>query len=346
MTSGSLPPRHAREVHLALVEDRLGRVANQWPLEGHFACGAWGLGVTLECLGRAFTSRTLNDYNLTISLPQRDPAGELVAPAWTYGPRDERERSSERDDLIWAMVLNPEFAIVERVRFYTTLTASSDDEFQAAVDDFREELEDWWIRFTSWVGVLTSQEFDAFAESRGDDPEAESWLAMWTGNADGQRATDHSVGLDSSVSHRLPMDVLDFVGFQACVSATGRQVPLPATWDLIRDARLGPRAGQFRRAVLDAGTAAELAVIALIDKYLDDGGVDQKVQKALRKRYTTLGQNAELLKALRPDFPLAKLRKELIAPRNEAAHGDYSPAMEEAQSAVEAANEIAELLSR
>ena len=49
--------------------------------------------------------------------------------------------------------------MVYRCRFCTTLTASPGEEFEAAAQEFLSELDDWWTRFTSWVGILTSQDF-------------------------------------------------------------------------------------------------------------------------------------------------------------------------------------------
>jgi hypothetical protein len=165
-------------------------MAKEWPLEGHFVVGGSGLYVKTDCLGHTFTSHTAG-YDLTIGLPRVDtrpdpippeirrrlgepaiPNMELIPPAWAYGPTDEGERAEEEQiSPAWGGVLNdgraekvyPESArdsaVVYRCRFYTTLTASDGEEFEAAAEGFLSELDDWWTRFTSWVGILTSQDF-------------------------------------------------------------------------------------------------------------------------------------------------------------------------------------------
>jgi hypothetical protein len=61
-------------------------MSNKWPLEGDFPCGGKGLAVTMDCMGREFTSRTAN-YALTIGLPQLDSVHlEVLPPQWTYPP--------------------------------------------------------------------------------------------------------------------------------------------------------------------------------------------------------------------------------------------------------------------
>jgi hypothetical protein len=268
-------------------------MSKEWPLEGDFECGGLGLFVTTDCLGRAFTSRTAN-YDLIIGLPQLDtvhqPGSSLLPPQWTYGPRDESERAIERDDVDWGLVLGaPETAMTFRCRFYTSLTASTDEEFDSAAGEFLNEFRDWWTRFTSWVGILTSQDFVGLGGYAG--PEDEYGLAgsvtTWTCNADGQRARTESLTYERP--QRIPVSPLALHDLQACVTATGNQETPPEEWLFIRDARSLLNASENRRAVVDAATAAEIAMTTLIDKCLDTANADETVRKALLDRYTALG---------------------------------------------------------
>ena len=96
---------------------------------------------------------------------------EILPPVWTYGLLDQQDQASERDTINWgATAISPgaenvhpeaakDFAVINRCRFYTTLTASSGEDFDVARDSFLGELEDWWARLTSWLGVLTVQDF-------------------------------------------------------------------------------------------------------------------------------------------------------------------------------------------
>ena len=141
---------------------------------------AGGLLVTPDCLGREFTSRTAN-HDLIIGMPQLDTRpkqASLRAPQWSYGDQDEDEDWDEDEDgnsgvscsrrspgfccrcfRVGRAHEGGEAAHVLRCRFYTSLTVSTDEEFDAAADDFAHELEDWWTLFTSWVSILTSQDF-------------------------------------------------------------------------------------------------------------------------------------------------------------------------------------------
>jgi hypothetical protein len=92
---------------------------------------------------------------------------------------------------------------------------------------------------------------------------------------------------------------------------------------LIRDARSLAMAGQTRRALLDAGTAAELAMTALLETYLFPSG--EPIQKALFERYKTLGGLKELALQLIPQKVPQQLQDDLIEPRNDAIHRADEP---------------------
>ncbi|MBY0388963.1 MAG: hypothetical protein K2X56_12865 [Mycobacterium pseudokansasii] len=351
-----------------MADDHL---ATEWPLEGHFVVGGSGLYVTTECLGRRFTSRTAS-HALTIGLPQVDrrpdpippelrqrlgepaiPNMNVLPPAWAHGPNSEDERIEEEHiSPVWggifddgrAKVVFPESArnsaVVYRCRFYTTLTVADGEEFEAAAEGFLSELDDWWTRFTSWVGILTSQDFVGLGGHPGGMTQSYPIL-RWTSNASGQRAGTRWQQ-KFPPNQGAPIFNLRLSDLEACVTATGNQNP-PPEWMLIRDARSLLRAGQARRAILDAGTAAELAMTTLIDAYLVTTNTDEPVRKAVARGYNNLGAKKELLKMLRPGLLSTSVQPDLIDKRNTASHGDGQVTLAQAETAVEIATGIVEL---
>jgi hypothetical protein len=132
---------------------------------------------------------------------------------------------------------------------------------------------------------------------------------------------------------RIPTSPLDLHGFQGCLTATGNQEAPPAEWLFIRDARSLLNAGENRRAVIDAATAAELAMTTLIDKYLATANTDEIVRTALVKRYSALEGRTALLRRLRSGLLSDQLQRDLIEPRNFATHGGHSLTDAQAQTA-------------
>jgi len=338
------------------------------PLEGYFACGGGGEGMLmrLDCLGREFPSRTAN-YDFVIGLPQLDTVQQQVLPPqWTYGPTDEDYEDdgdeifdeSERDPDFWGYtgppleralglerLLNPnlgtnvDVAYIFRCRFYTSLTAATDKEFDAASGRFMRELVDWSMHFTSWVGVVTSQDFVGLGGYAVAPTFAESVFA-WTGNADGRRAGSDALAAGNGHLRQMWRSPLELHDLQACVTATGNQGAPPVEWLFIRDARSLLNGGQNRRAVIDAATAAELAMTTLIDKHLATANTDETVRTALVDRYRALEGRTDLLKRLRSEVLSNRLQRDLIEPRNRATHGGHSLTDEQARTAVDMAIEI------
>lgn len=361
--------------------------AQERPFEGHFVVGGSGLYVTTVCLGQTFTSRTPN-FALTIGLPRVDtsldpvpaeirerigepavPRMDLVPPEWAYGPVDDTERMDEEHiSPVWGGVMDdgrartvyPESArdsaVVFRCRFHTTLTAPSPgQQFDALAEKFLKELDDWWARFTSWVGILTGQDFVGLGGYPGGMTRSYP-LVTWSAGPSGQRV-DRQWRYYPSPHQGSPMSQLQLCELEACVIAAGRNPP-PSEWLFIRDARSLLQAGQARRAVLDAGTAAELAMTTLIDKYLDDTQVTDPGVRTAFGRFNNLVAKQEVLKFLRGGLLPERTRPDLIDLRNTAIHGlgragngweevtlpQAQTAVEIATAIVEAAHPLASLL--
>jgi HEPN domain-containing protein len=133
---------------------------------------------------------------------------------------------------------------------------------------------------------------------------------------------------------------LELHELEACVTAIGNQPP--AEWLLIRDARSHLNKEEYRRAVIDAATAAELAMTALIDKFLEDANALEPLRKALARSSTNLGGKREVLNLLRPGLLHKRLQPDLIDKRNGASHRGEQYTREEATAALDIATAIVE----
>lgn len=256
----------------------------------------------------------------------------MTPPKWAFEPVNDREREEERSvSPVWgttsgsdtAEVIYPESArdtaLVIRCRFYTTVEASDEDEWEVATKRFLGELDNWWTRFTAWVGVVTGQDFIGLGGYMLQGTTAGA-IRTWTGDADGRRVGQGIRSMFPPARYGIPSVKLGLADMQRCVNATGREDP-PAEWSLIRDARLLLNSGHIRRAVLDVGTAAELAMTLLVDRHLDDTNTDEAVKKAIIERYDSLGAMNDLLRSFKPDLLSPNVQTDLIALRNIAIHG-------------------------
>lgn len=93
--------------------------------------------------------------------------------------------------------------------------------------------------------------------------------------------------------------------------------------------------------MLDAGSAAELALTALLEIHLYPSG--DAIKNAILDRYKTLGGLKDLASRLIPDKVPSHLQDELIEPRNVAVLKAADPiSRETAQKAIEKAAELVE----
>ncbi|WBP94905.1 hypothetical protein O6072_02635 [Mycolicibacterium neoaurum] len=322
------------------------------PFEGHFTVAAAGLYTRMDALGRVFKSRTEN-FDLVIGMPQIDTSFDpirVMPPVWEYGPPNPQERAYEEAQTVWghamedAEIVYPESArnqaIVYECRFFTSLTASNDEEYNIAAERFLDELDSWWSRFTSWVGIVTSQDFVRLG-SPGNGVRLRP-VNSWTSGQNGFRSATERRSVWPQ--DRIAMKHLELEELEACVAATGRQLPPPAEWLFIRDARSLLNASDNRRAVIDAGLAAETAFSTIIDRYFVEKGIsDERIERALKSSYSNLNGKKKLVTKLYPDLSIGQVDELLIKPRNMSTHDTDPSTFEQAAKAVELATEIVEI---
>ncbi len=321
-------------------------------LEGHFACSR-GLLTSIECLGHGYSSRTAN-YDLSISLPTLPnnwQKGRLDPPTWSHT----RSRSPDGDGdfaddkFEWGMTVGvhnapdgtqvPDFARIRRWRFQTTITTTNyAADFFSTRRKVVKEIEAWWDAISLWIGVFTKQDMVEVGKTRSGirvEP-----IITWSADKDGFRANG---SIDTSrpvVSDEV--DLLDYRTLTACMALAANGSQPPDAWLFIRDARSLVHARQYRRAVIDAGTAAELAMTGLIDPTLANMNFLER-EKVFEKN-RGLWELSNLMVTQSAGTRPARLQQDLAEPRNRAAHEGAALSEAKANAAVEVAVALVEQL--
>ncbi|ANW66458.1 hypothetical protein BCA37_25390 [Mycobacterium sp. djl-10] len=140
------------------------------------------------------------------------------------------------------------------------------------------------------------------------------------------------------------VDLLDHKTLTACMSLTAQKAEPPLEWLFIRDARSLVNGRQYRRAVIDACTAAEISLTALIDNKFDADGTSADDRKKefdthhgiskLKQLHTKVGAAGTLPK---------RLVEDVGALRNKAAHRGYNPTPVETALAIQTATTVVEM---
>lgn len=321
-------------------------------LEGHFACGS-GLLISIECLGHSYNTSTPN-YEVSVSLPtlRREwQEGFLDPPAWTYRTSRDAKQDAEilDENFDWGVTAgfhnepdgtqSPDYARVRRWRFETKIitTNFASDFFRVRANAVRE-LETWWVLISSWISIFTRQDFVEIGKTRSGMRVAP--IVTWSGNEDGWR---HNATIDTSapiVSDDV--EILNHAVLVGCMILAANGTEPPDGWLFIRDARSLVNARQYRRAVIDAGTAAELAMTALIDRKL--AGMNFLQRERLLEKHQGLKKLSDLMAVHNAGTPPVRLQQELVEPRNKAAHEGASLSGVEANRAIVKAAELVEQL--
>ncbi|MGY5309583.1 hypothetical protein [Nocardia gipuzkoensis] len=324
-----------------MVDEGVGTTA-AWPLEGSFACGS-GFLVTPDCLGQTFRSRTAN-HELSLTLPARtdgtDGSGLQRAP-WTYvlegDDRDACWSDDEWGSVAGAAAETPTYAHIKRCVVHSEVAANNEVEFKAAAQRFGDELAVWWSSVCDWLDILTLQDFASL--KRAQRSILNDSVQMWSGDSAGVRKAGISYQVFTGGVHQV--EVLDAYQLQAALDLAARGAQPDAEWLFMRDARSLFNAGEYRRAVIDACTAAELAVTALIDRKFDDDGTSQAERKREFGSHRGLSKLKQLHKKRQASGQLPKrLVDEVGAPRNKAAHKGAFLSRAEAGTAIRTAAEV------
>jgi hypothetical protein len=240
----------------------------------------------------------------------------------------------------WGMVYHgtkeaPIAVAIQHIAFTTEIADETDLEQEA--ESVVSAMDAWWDNVRSWLEVITGQHLTHVGHQKiryiGNP------TPVWTLLPDGAHGRPVSIGGTASIQlgrqiHGVTVDV-----FRDCVSLADQAPKL--AWILLRDARSLAEAGQHRRAVIDAATAAEVAVTTMMDSSLSSE--TQSEATRLRNGSKNMGRKLDLLASRGHPLPQS-LRDDLVDKRNEAVHegmpispGDCRAAIAEALAVVETA---------
>jgi len=226
----------------------------------------------------------------SISAPGIPNAGGLLTP-----PRiGERPAATPED--YWGEIHQfgadkvPVGVIVRQLAFTAELADEVD--LSEAVVSIVGAMDEWWENVRAWLEVTTGQHLTQVGHQ--DVEVIGNKTPIWPLKDDGTYGKKFN--FDVTIAGAMPRRVRGVSAdlLRECVLRSSDGPPL--AWTLLRDASSLHHVGQYRRAVIDAATAAELGVTKMLDIRLND--VEEQVRAALLKAHTMLGRKKALLAAL------------------------------------------------
>ena len=313
-------------------------------VEGHVACGA-GVPVVADCVGQSFNTKT-KSLDLVVTLPRFNYDLQLVAPEWQANAANPADLKEQEQDFKWGVITAwenspdgsqlPITARVDRWRIEFLVESPAGAPFSTTAWSAMEEIDDWWELFSSWLEIITSHNVSAKRTSGGIRAEP---IWIWDAS-DFMTRRNAGVARSGHIYNQTTGAPVDIATLEACMRLAADGQPPPDMWMFIRDARSLIARGDFRRAVIDAGTAAELAMTEILDQ--DLATTDHMLRDALLARSRTLEGRANLMKDLNAGKVPETFRKDLQGPRNRAAHGGVPQTLADATKALAVATNLVE----
>lgn len=200
-----------------------------------------------------------------------------------------------------------------------------------------EQFPAWSSRLSDWIEVLTSDDLNAAHPLYAGDHSL--WVsAAWI--------HPKGTGIDYSfINPQLTLhgsngkNSMDANLWTRAIHAANNNREIPEIWALIRDARAAQRRDLGRRAVLDAGTSAELIIEKNLRRRLLRSNSQPFVDKIMKGTWQ-VSRRVELMKSLRMWFP-QNFEVHLLQLRNNVVHKNARVTTSEAKHAVDAAEQLA-----
>lgn len=135
-------------------------------------------------------------------------------------------------------------------------------------------------------------------------------------------------------------ELVDIPTWRKILRLVQQERSVPHERILLADARGWLRRGEYRRAVIDAGTVAELSMTRLLVQALQ--GVPEPVRGKLQEQRLPLGT---LVRLLGPSLNVAETElNSLVSSRNKAAHRNADLSKDDGVVALRAATLLAEMV--
>ena len=270
-------------------------------IEGYYKCPG-PFAVTTSALTAAY-SASLGGHRVTITLPSAAGTSmhhnDLAEPDWNYPERDNPLSRLPELAPYWGQVVvwandhtTPKAVSVRRFRIATD-AAGDDYEFRDVGRQLAEAAPAWWAAVSAWIETLHHQDLSRLGpiEPGLHFNDTTLWTRLYSLHGhpirEGALLPVGSSATGLVWPNYAPIDADQI---QQCIAHAEHHGPPPAEWLLIRDANSLCAGHDFRRAVLDAGLAAELAVTQLISVHMTaNGQTTNRIETVLRE-YQMLGR--------------------------------------------------------
>lgn len=195
-------------------------------------------------------------------------------------------------------------------------------------------LDDWAKLLCDWYEVYFQIDTRNTIEVDQHSKDHEGVAVNSQGKFANQLKCRHTITIKLSRGGELQMKPTDW---NRILDLTAQQTAPPEAHILLRDSRIELRKKNYRRSVLDAATAAEMALIELRDSTLVN--TEPKISSLVKKKYKGIFELVDYLKKTTVTIP-EDIVKEVARPRNKAIHQGIMPNKDEAMACLKKSSEL------
>ncbi|WP_328352718.1 hypothetical protein OG976_20280 [Mycobacterium sp. NBC_00419] len=320
-------------------------------IEGYFECPV-PFVVTASATAGIYLA-SVGGLPVTVTLPTANDAtmhhSDLAEPSWHYPGRDGSLSRLPELAPFWGRVVvwadnhtTPKALSISRFKIATDATGD-DNAVREVGRQLAEAAPAWWSAVSAWIEILYGQDLSRLGpvEPGLRFNNTTLWTRLY--NLHGHPIREgHVLPVGSSAIGLVWPNYapIDSAQLQQCIALADQHGPPPTEWLIIRDARSLYAGQDFRRAVLDAGLAAELAVTQLISAHLRANGQTGEGIEGVLRKHRMLGRRCDYwIRDCGGTLP-GNYDRRLLARRNAATHTGYAPPPDDVRDAIAVAAEI------
>ena len=327
------------------VSEELKRV-----VEGYYECPV-PFVVGVSALAVEY-SAVVGGRAVVIRLPSEDGvdrnSDELSAPPWHYSERQDLLSSRPELAPFWGRIVHwaenfsaPKAASVRRFGISLEV-AGDDDQVRDGGRHIAEAMPTWWAAVSAWIELRHGQDLSQLGPVQPGIKFTGTTLWARLYSLHGHPIRDGGILPVGSSAVSLVWPSYASIAapqLQRCIDHAQQFGPPGTEWLLIRDANSLCAGQDYRRAMLDAGLAAELAVTNLITAHLTAVGRSADIPGELRANAMLSRRCQYWVSRCRGTLPV-DYQSRLIDRRNSATHAGTHFPEADVRDAISVAREI------
>ncbi|MFI6173717.1 hypothetical protein ACIBCN_43545 [Nocardia sp. NPDC051052] len=312
-------------------------------VEGTFAYCP-DLFVQADCVGGQYRT-TIAGHKVTVLLPRIGEELLLGIMPMLAAPDTQYVYPDQAGGRVWGIVSTTDGGYCRSAQIsclaYRLEEVGSESDVENTCLEIESGSKDWWLSLEAWLDIYTDLDLLGHQRGTGGPPTQGHALTAHIGDHPGGTAKRLKWSRRSDAMPRQrAVNIPDSAVLARCLHLAGRGSLPPQGWLYLREARSWLKAGQTRRAVIDACTGAE---ISLSDQIRRHAKADPVVVDQLLEQCKGI---AEVTKVLTRIGGVTASRNSITSKladvRNKAVHAGWEPDVETAEQALAVATEVVE----